>query len=207
MPATAGILFFDAGFVSTNPAPPFFPAAFDTPAKRCGIFKNSTMATAPLVPEIFREALAQFVTGVTVVTAARASGQVHGMTANSFTSVSLDPPLILVCVDQRAQLLPLIKEHQRFGVSVLQQDQQAISEYFSKGEQSAEQDARLGIRYRWTRSGIPVLANTMVQLACTLAAAHVAGDHTIFIGEVESAEIGSGEPLLFFRSQYRQITS
>jgi flavin reductase (DIM6/NTAB) family NADH-FMN oxidoreductase RutF len=163
------------------------------------------MATAPIVPTAFREALAQFVTGVTVVTVERGDGLVHGMTANSFTSVSLDPPLILVCVDQRAQLLPLIKEHQRFGVSVLRQEHQALSEYFAKGEQSPEQDARHGVRYRWTSSRVPLLENTLVQLACTLAAAHVAGDHTIFIGEVEGAEIGSGEPLLFFRSHYRRV--
>jgi flavin reductase (DIM6/NTAB) family NADH-FMN oxidoreductase RutF len=166
---------------------------------------NSNMQTKLLTPEIFRKVLSQFATGVTVVTAESAPGQVHGMTANSFTSVSLDPPLILVCVDQHARLLSYVMEKRRFGLSILNESQQELSLYFARAEQSEEENERLGVRYRWTDGGIPLLAETMARFTCLLSAAHPAGDHTILVGEVESAEMGSGQPLLFYKSQYRRI--
>lgn len=167
------------------------------------------MSSPILPPADFRRALGQFATGVTVVTVecpgeggARA---VHGMTANSFTSVSLDPLLVLVCVDQRARTLPLLHQNRRFGVSILTAEQQELSVYFSKGEQSAEGEKRLGLRFRWTASGIPLLEGTMAQLACHVVATYAAGDHVIFLGEVESAEIPGGEPLLFLGGKYRRL--
>ena len=162
---------------------------------------NSTRITS----SEFRLALGQFATGVTVVTVERPSGRVHGMTASSFTSVSLEPPLILVCVDHKAQLLPLLKDRKRFGVSILKHDQEAISEYFAQTEESAEVEQRLGIRYRWTETSIPLLEDALVHIACNVVASHVAGDHTIFIAEVESAEIYAGEPLLYLRGDYRRV--
>jgi flavin reductase (DIM6/NTAB) family NADH-FMN oxidoreductase RutF len=163
------------------------------------------MTTPPLTAPEFRKALGQFATGLTVVTAEREPGLVHGMTANSFTSVSLDPLLILVCVDQRAKMLSLLHKKKRFGISVLKQGQEAISEYFAKGEQSAEAEQRLSIRYRWTPGSVPVLEGTLLHLTCNVIASHVAGDHTIFVGEVEDAAIHDGEPLLYFRGEYRNI--
>ena len=163
------------------------------------------MTTPPLTAPEFRKALGQFATGLTVVTAEREPGLVHGMTANSFTSVSLDPLLILVCVDQRAKMLSLLHKKKRFGISVLKQGQEAISEYFAKGEQSAHAEQRLSIRYRWTPGGVPVLEGTLLHLTCNVNASHVAGDHTIFVGEVEDAAIHDGEPLLYFRGEYRNI--
>ena len=159
----------------------------------------------PLTALEFRRALGQYSTGVTVVTVEREPGLVHGMTANSFTSVSLDPMLILVCVDQRAKMLSLLHKKKRFGISVLKEGQEAISEYFAKSEQSAEAEQRLLIRYRWTPGGVPLLEGTLLHLTCTLVASHIAGDHTIFVGEVDSAAIHEGEPLLFFRGEYRSI--
>ena len=160
--------------------------------------------TTPTTSE-FRLALGQFATGVTVVTAERAPGQVHGMTANSFTSVSLDPLLILICVSQNAQLLPMVKKQKRFGVNILKDNQRAISEYFARTEESAEIEKRLGIRYRWTETGIPLLEDALVHLGCKVVASHVAGDHTIFIAEVESVEVYEGEPLLYLRGDYRHV--
>jgi len=167
--------------------------------------KTSQMPTPPLSSFEFREALGHFSTGVTVVTVEREPGKIHGMTANSFTSVSLDPMLILVCVDQRAKLLPLLQKKKRFGISVLKAGQEALSEYFAKGKQSAEVEERLAVRYRRTPSGIPVLENTLLHLSCRLVSSHIAGDHTIFVGEVEDAELHEGEPLLYFRSEYRKL--
>jgi flavin reductase (DIM6/NTAB) family NADH-FMN oxidoreductase RutF len=163
------------------------------------------MAISTLNSAMFRRVTGAFTTGVTVITAEREPGLVHGMTANSFTSVSLDPLLVLVCVDHEARLLSFIKSQRRFGVSILREGQQALSEYFAKGEQTPEEDARLGIRYKWTSSGIPLLDDTLAQLACNAVGEHLAGDHTIFIGEVESMECHEGEPLLFHRGQYRRL--
>jgi flavin reductase (DIM6/NTAB) family NADH-FMN oxidoreductase RutF len=175
------------------------------------------MTATPLTATDFRHALGQFATGVTVVTAARPSGQgpdqtsvqtpaqAYGMTANSFTSVSLDPFLTLVCVDQRSHLLPLLKHGRYFGVNVLKEGQQAVSVYFAQSEQSSEAEAKLGIRYRWTPAGIPLLEDTLAQIVCRVVASYIAGDHTIFLGEVQSADLFPGEPLLFFRSHYRQL--
>ena len=163
------------------------------------------MAISSLDPVTFRRVAGTFTTGVTVITVERDPGVVHGMTANSFTSVSLDPLLILVCVSHEARLLSFLKTQRRFGVNILREDQQALSEFFAKIEQTPEEHARLGIRYRWTASGIPLLDNTLAQLACNVVAEHPAGDHTIFIGEVESMESHDGEPLLFHRGQYRRL--
>jgi flavin reductase (DIM6/NTAB) family NADH-FMN oxidoreductase RutF len=179
--------------------------------------KTSDMTATPLTATDFRHALGQFATGVTVVTAARPSGQgpdqrsaqtppqAYGMTANSFTSVSLDPFLTLVCVDQRSHLLPLLKQGRYFGVNVLKEGQRAVSVYFAQSEQSSEAEAKLGIRYRWTPAGIPLLEDTLAQIVCRVVASYIAGDHTIFLGEVQSADLFPGEPLLFFRSHYRQL--
>ena len=163
------------------------------------------MTATPLTATDFRHALGQFATGVTVITAARAPGQAYGMTANSFASVSLDPFLILICVDQRSHLLPLLNQDRFFGVNVLKDHQQAVSVYFAQADQTSEAEAKLGIRYRWTQAGIPLLEDTLAQIICRVVASYIAGDHTIFLGEVQSAELFPGEPLLFFRSKYRQL--
>jgi flavin reductase (DIM6/NTAB) family NADH-FMN oxidoreductase RutF len=162
------------------------------------------MATA-LTAREFRNALGQFATGVTVVTVEREPGSVFGMTANAFTSVSLNPMLVLICVDERAKILPLLHKHKRFGISVLKQDQQALSEYFAQPEQDSEAEHRLGLHYRWAAEGVPVLEDTVVQISCSVVAAHVVGDHTLIVGKVEDAEIHGGEPLLFFRGEYRHL--
>jgi flavin reductase (DIM6/NTAB) family NADH-FMN oxidoreductase RutF len=156
-------------------------------------------------PELFRRVLGAFATGVTVITAERAPGEVHGMTANAFASVSLDPPLVLVCVGQNARLLSYLKTQRRFGLSILRDSQQRVSEFFAEPQQDPAGCARLGIRYRWTESGIPLLEDALAYLTCSVVAQYMAGDHTIFIGEVESLESAAGEPLLYLRGQYRRI--
>jgi flavin reductase (DIM6/NTAB) family NADH-FMN oxidoreductase RutF len=167
--------------------------------------KILNMPTKTPTPAEFRLACGNFATGVTVVTAERAPGRVHGMTANSVTSVSIEPLLLLICVDQRAQLLPMVKKQGRFGVSILKENQEAISRYFAQTEENLQTEAKLGIRYRWTPTGIPLLEEALVHIGCNVVASYVAGDHTIFIGEVESTEVFDGEPLLFFRGAYRRI--
>ena len=167
--------------------------------------KTSPMELAPLTTLEFRQALGQFATGVAVITAERSPGVVHGMTANSFTSVSLEPLLILVCVDQNARLLPLLNKQKRFGISVLTKHQQAISEFFAQPEQNQSDEEGLGIRFRWTQSGVPVLEDTLVQLSCNVVMSTICGDHTIFVAEVEAVEVHEGEPLLYFQGNYRRM--
>jgi flavin reductase (DIM6/NTAB) family NADH-FMN oxidoreductase RutF len=164
------------------------------------------MSTASLTSLDFRRALGQFATGVTVVTVESAAGRVHGMTANSFTSVSLEPPLISVCVAENANLLPLLKEKRVFGVNVLKEDQQHFSEFFACAEQSVAEEARMNIRFIWTPENIPLIDNVLCQVACRLYDTHVAGDHTIVVGQVLFAALYSGQPLLFFRGGYTRLS-
>jgi flavin reductase (DIM6/NTAB) family NADH-FMN oxidoreductase RutF len=163
------------------------------------------MPTPSLSSSEFRKALGHFTTGVTVVTVEREPGKIHGMTANSFTSVSLDPMLILVCVDHRAKMLPLLEKKKHFGVSVLKAGQEAVSEYFAKREHSVEAEQRLGIHFRQMPDGASIIDGTLLQMGCRVVFSHIAGDHTIFIGEVQDAEMHEGEPLLYFRGEYRKI--
>jgi flavin reductase (DIM6/NTAB) family NADH-FMN oxidoreductase RutF len=140
-----------------------------------------------------------------VVTVEYEPGKIHGMTANSFTSVSLNPLLVLVCVDHRALMHPYLGEQKRFGVSVLKEHQQALAEFFAQPGQNEDVEDRLNIRFRWSYRGIPMLEDTLARLSCHVAHSYVSGDHTIFLGEVETVEMSEGQPLLFFRGRYRQI--
>ena len=168
------------------------------------------MSSIPLTSLDFRRALGHFATGVTVITAESAPHRVHGMTANSFTSVSLAPPLVSVCVDERAHLLPILKQRGLFGVNVLKADQQHISEFFARPEPTGPRhvgtdEDGLKVSFRWNPDGIPLLENVLCQIACRLYAAHLAGDHTIVVGEVLSASLYPGEPLIFFRGDYTRL--
>jgi flavin reductase (DIM6/NTAB) family NADH-FMN oxidoreductase RutF len=163
------------------------------------------MPLTSISPALFRRVMGNFPTGITVLTLEREPGQVHGMTANSFTSVSLEPLLILVCIDHNARLLSYLKEQRRFGVNILKASQQPLSEYFARPQLDAAEEARLGIHFRWTDSGIPLLENGLAHLGCSVVAEHDSGDHTIFVAEVESLELNEGEPLLYFRGKYRSL--
>lgn len=163
------------------------------------------MFTTSVSSELFRKVMGSFPTGITVLTVEREPGQVHGMTANSLTSVSLDPLLILVCVDQDARLLSYLKAQRRFGVNILNDTQQQISEHFAKPQQDPADEARLGVQFQWTETGIPLLADALAHIGCNVVAQYMSGDHTIFVGEVESMELKDGEPLVYQRGKYRRL--
>ena len=153
----------------------------------------------------FRRAMGCFATGVTVITVDY-EGDVHGMTANAFTSVSLDPLLVLVCVDHKARTHAHLHSKKRFGVNVLAENQRNISQYYARPgdtHQRAEQEA--GARFDRTAHGTPVLYGALAYLECRLHTAQDAGDHTIFIAEVEDVVVRDGDPLLFYRGNYRAI--
>lgn len=153
----------------------------------------------------FRNAMGSFATGVTVITVDH-EGKVHGMTANAFSSVSLDPLLVLVCVDHRARTHAHLHARKRFGVNVLADDQRAVSEYYALPSPTHEHAAReAGARFDRTQHGTPVLRGALAYLECRLHTAQNAGDHTIFIAEVEDVVVREGDPLLYFRGEYRKI--
>jgi flavin reductase (DIM6/NTAB) family NADH-FMN oxidoreductase RutF len=152
----------------------------------------------------FRKAMGCFATGVTVITVDH-DGEIHGMTANAFTAVSLDPVLVLVCVEQRARTHAHLHARKRFGVNVLSSGQRSISEYYARSAEAHQHPEAAGARFDRTAHGTPVLQGALAFLECRLHSAQTAGDHTIFIAEVEQVEVREGDPLLYFRSRYRDI--
>jgi flavin reductase (DIM6/NTAB) family NADH-FMN oxidoreductase RutF len=158
-----------------------------------------------LTPSQFREALGFFATGVTIVTV-DLDGEVHGMTANAFASVSLNPLLLLVCVDHSARTHAHLHAKKRFGINILSEDQRLISEYYARPAYSHERaEEEAGARFDRTVQGTPILQGALAYLECRLQSTQEAGDHTVFIAEVEDVVVRQGDPLLFFRGKYREI--
>jgi flavin reductase len=158
-----------------------------------------------LAPADFRQAMGCFATGVTIVTV-DLDRRVHGMTANALASVSLDPLLLLVCVDRNARIHAHLHAKKRFGVNILGENQRAISEYYARPESTHEHaEVEAGARFDHTALGTPILHGALAYLECRLNSTQDAGDHTIFVAEVEEVVVRKGDPLLFFRGKYRQI--
>lgn len=148
---------------------------------------------------LFRQACGQFATGVTVV-AVQVGDTVHGMTANSFTSVSLDPPLVLVCIDLRNQTHALIEKVRAFSISVLHEDQEAISNWFA-----GRRDQPVQYTFHSPGTQTPVLEGAIAWIDCTLHAAYDGGDHTIYVGRVQALACIGGRPLLFYGGRYTRL--
>jgi flavin reductase (DIM6/NTAB) family NADH-FMN oxidoreductase RutF len=149
----------------------------------------------------FRRVLGHFASGVTVITTWDADGRPTGFTANAFTSVSLEPPLILVCVDRCANSYPALRGSGRFAVNILSVEQEAVSRRFA----STEPDKFETVSYRPGPLGLPLLAEALAYLECRTVHTYPGGDHTIFVGEVETASAREGEPLLYFRGRYGRL--
>lgn len=149
-------------------------------------------------PREFRSTLGRFATGITVITTLQ-HGEVIGMTANAFISVSLEPPLILVSVDKKAHMHQALLQADRYGVSMLAENQQSLSNHFA-GRPDNHEDIRFE-----ERLGMPLLADCIAYIVATIVEAHPAGDHTLFIGQVELLEHHPGNPLLYYGGQYRHL--
>lgn len=147
---------------------------------------------------VFREAMGKFATGITIITTLE-DGEIHGMTANAFMSVSLDPKLVLVSIGEKARMLDKIKKTGKFAVNILSADQKEYSMYFA-GQIKEKRDVEF---VRINR--IPIIKQALANILCTVHSKHVAGDHTLFIGEVHEIIVQEGEPLLFFEGKYREI--
>ena len=147
---------------------------------------------------MFRQLLGRFATGVTVLTVSAPDGRPHGMTASSLTSVSLEPPLVLVCVDHAARMHPLIVSAERFVVNVLAAGQEELSRRFA----DPHDDRFDGVRYRATPDGTVYLDGVLAHIECRRETLHEAGDHTIVVGRVVGGGAREGEPLVYFRGGY-----
>jgi flavin reductase (DIM6/NTAB) family NADH-FMN oxidoreductase RutF len=150
-------------------------------------------------PVAMRRTLGRFTTGVTVVTTAR-GGDVHAMTANAFTSVSLDPPLVLVSVDHRTRMHALLPDTRRYGVSVLGSDQERVAWHFA-GRPLRDS----GELFEWAGE-VPFVRGAIAHVGCSLHAGHAAGDHTLYLGRVEHLDSRPGDPLIFHAGAFGRLS-
>lgn len=152
-------------------------------------------------PDEFRHLLGHFATGVTIVTTCDADGRPAGLTVSAFASLSLDPPLVLVCVDHKAQSYPALKDNRGFAVNILGIADEALSRRFA----STRLDKFDGVAYRLSPLGLPVLECALAHVECATVSRHLEGDHTIFVGRVEGGAADAGEPLLYHRGKYKRF--
>ena len=158
----------------------------------------------PIHPSTFKDVMSQFASGVTVITTC-CDGEMHGMTASSFCSVSLDPPLVLVCVARQVRSHPLIEKSGAFAVNILGQDQLDWGKRFA-GMIPDIEDRFAGIEVKTARTDCPILPGTLGWIDCELRQAYDGGDHTIFVGEaVAGGAATKDEPLLYYNRAWREL--
>ncbi len=150
--------------------------------------------------QAFREACARYATGITVATVTGRDGRPHGLTANSFSSVSWNPPLVLVCVDHRATVHDQFYAAESFAINILAETQKDVSIRFATAEDRFE-----GIAWTPGETGAPLLDEALACLECRTTHRLAAGDHTIFIGEVIRAASHEGRPLVYYLRHYRKL--
>jgi flavin reductase (DIM6/NTAB) family NADH-FMN oxidoreductase RutF len=161
----------------------------------------SSHGVPTLDPALYRRTCARFATGITVVTVVDEHNRPHGMTVNSFSSVSLDPPLVLVSIDLRNAILGHFLSSPYFAINVLAERQEHLSRRFS----SVSENRFTGIDWHPGEFGVPLLDGVLAQLECSVTRTFEAGDHTVLIGEVRLASYTAGRPLVFFNSAYQSL--
>ena len=149
----------------------------------------------------FRSVLSRIASGVTIVTTVDDAGTDHGMTVSAFSSLSLEPPLVLFCIDHAASMHELLLAHPGCGISILSSTQEAYSRRFA----DLEMQRFDGIAYTRGESGVVLLDDALAHLECRITDHYDAGDHTIFVASVERAEAHDGRPLLYYRGGYAQL--
>lgn len=149
-------------------------------------------------PDLFRAVLGRFATGVTIVTARDANDRDHGMTVSAFSSISLTPPLVMVCIANDATMSPVLANASAFGVNVLSAAQEALSRRFA----GQLDDRFTGVGLSRGVLGNVILDDVLAALECRVVARHPAGDHTIIVGQVESGAAHDGRPLMYYRGGY-----
>jgi flavin reductase (DIM6/NTAB) family NADH-FMN oxidoreductase RutF len=163
--------------------------------------KPGGASVSPLDKETFCRTCAKFATGITIATVLDAHGLPHGMTANSFTSLSLDPPLVLICVDHKARILKHFRAGAAFGINILSEQQRGHSVHFAR----TGHDRFDGAEWYAGQTGVPLLPGALSTMECERRQVLDVGDHAIVIGEVVHAQCSEGEPLVYFSSNYRKL--
>jgi len=153
-------------------------------------------------PDTFRSTLGRFATGITVISARDAKGRDHGMTVSAFSSLSLDPPLVLACIGEDASMAGVLSEAEHVGISVLSASQEHVSRRFAERAETARFD---GVGFTRGESGVALLDEALAHLECRIARRHREGDHTILVCAVERAAPRDGRPLLYYRGGYTQL--
>jgi flavin reductase (DIM6/NTAB) family NADH-FMN oxidoreductase RutF len=152
-------------------------------------------------PSAFRAVLGRFASGVTVVTTRDENGRDAGMTVSAFASVSLDPPLVLMCIDHAASMYITLSKCTHFVANILSEGQEAIARRFSESDPNRFE----GIGYETGQTGGAILFEVLGYIECEVVARHEAGDHTIIVGRVDVATSNEGKPLLYYRGGYAQL--
>ncbi len=161
------------------------------------------MPDTEITPELFRTAWSMFATGVTVITTVESDGTgVHGMTANGVASISLEPPLAMVTIGLERNTLPLIVQHQRFGISVLTTDQRGTARHFTVPDEIRK---TLPSPATETLGKSRVISGSLASMDCRVVKTVPAGDHMIFLAEIEHIKIGYGHPLIFYQSHFAEL--
>ncbi|MDQ6888341.1 MAG: flavin reductase family protein [Gemmatimonadota bacterium] len=155
----------------------------------------------PFDPAAFRSVLGRFASGVTVVTARDARGTDHGMTVSSFCSLSLDPALVLLCVEHSAEMHAVLQEASTFAINILSSAQEPLARRFAE----VMPDRFDGIGFARGTTGVALLADVLGTIECERRESFPGGDHTIFTGEVVTASSSAGRPLLYYRGGYAQL--
>lgn len=155
----------------------------------------------PVTSDEFRAALSRFPSGITVVTSIDSSGVFHGITVSAFCSVSLEPPLILACIEKTTGSHNALISSGKFAVNILAARQDELSERFAL----PLPDKFEGVNFRVGIGGVPLLEDSLASLECVLRDAFDGGDHTIFVGEVEEVTIRDGDPLVYYQGSYRDL--
>jgi flavin reductase (DIM6/NTAB) family NADH-FMN oxidoreductase RutF len=152
-------------------------------------------------PDDFRAALGRFASGVTILTARDAGGRDHGMTVSAFCSASLEPPLVLACIDRKAEMHAILPAATHFGISILAEGQESLSRRFAELPEGRFDD----VDYIRGGTGVALLAAAVAHLECRRLDRFDAGDHAVFLGEVETARCSSERPLMYYRGGYTQL--
>lgn len=158
---------------------------------------------SPVSADDFRNALSRFPSGVNVVTTKDAAGRPHGITVSAFCSVSLAPPLVLICIEGTTASHNAFAQSGVFVVNVLKESQQTLSEQFAAPAVDKFED----VEFRSGIEGVPVLIDALASLECRLKHTYDGGDHTIYVGEVETVNLSDGDPLIYFQGDYNGIKS
>ena len=152
-------------------------------------------------PDLFRSVLGRFASSVTVLSARDAAGNDRGMTVSAFSSVSLNPPMVLACVEKTASIYPTLAITDHIGISILSEEQESRSRRFAEKDADRFDDLEI----RRGEHGVALLTGALAHLECRIVARHDGGDHTIFVAAVERAAAHSGRPLLYYRGGYAQL--